>query len=99
MRSTTAALSERGYSESNLLRRLAHRRPHRRAQIVDQHALSRALDMPERPAVASGQPLRERADLVDRADRRAQRQGAVDADQGPIASPGVDASLGGEPQS
>ena len=51
-----------------LFGRLAHRRAHSCAQVVDRGQAAAALDVPERPAVAGGQPLRQRADLVDRAD-------------------------------
>ena len=40
-----------------------------------------AFDVPEGPAVAGGEPLSQRADLVDRADRRPERERAVRAHQ------------------
>ena len=48
----------------------------RREASMDEAA---RLDMPERPAVARAEPLREGADAVNRADLLAQRNGAVRA--------------------
>src|SRR5271163_3477840 len=58
-----------------------------------------SLDVPECPAVAGGKPLRERADLMDRTDRRAEGECAIDANEGGMASISVDEPLAGAHQS
>ena len=45
-----------------------HNLPHIAPQFVDQLQLAIALDMPECPAIARRQTLRQGTDLVDRAD-------------------------------
>ena len=49
----------------------------RGAQFVDQGQTPAPLDVPEGPAVAGGEPLHERADLVDRADGGSRGERAV----------------------
>ena len=49
-----------------------------------------ALDMPEGPAVAGGQALRQRADLMDRADGGPCGERAIGPNQSAMAPPGVD---------
>src|SRR5438105_4243449 len=71
-------------SEANRNRRAlwrAHSRPDLRAQRVDRDQAFGGLQVPEGPAVAGFEPLGQRADAVDRADRVAQRDGAVGAHQ------------------
>src|SRR3984893_5661847 len=60
------------------------------AQLVDQLEALGGLDMPEGPAVAGARALRHRADAVGRADLVAQHDGAVGANQGAVALPGID---------
>ena len=62
--------------------RLAGSRAEFPAQLVDADFRAVLHRPPECPAVAGGQALRQRADLVDRADDGAERDGAVGADDG-----------------
>ena len=59
----------------------AHLRPHLRPQRVDYGEPLRGLDVPEGPAVAGFEALGESTDAVDRADRFAERERAVGANQ------------------
>src|SRR4029077_2167085 len=59
------------------------------AQRVDQGQRALLLDVPEGPAVARLEALRQRADAVDRADRLAERDRAVGAYQRLHAALGV----------
>ena len=65
---------------ARLLRRLGHLGAHLRAECVDRFQALRRLDVPEGPDVAGVQPLRQRADAVDRADAVAEGECAVGAD-------------------
>src|SRR5262249_18458452 len=58
-----------------------HLRPDSRAQAVDRNEALRRLQVPEGPAVAGLEPLRQRADAMDGANAFAQRNGAVGAHQ------------------
>src|SRR5262245_18001742 len=60
-----------------------HLGPNLRAQHIDRDQTVGRLQMPERPAVAGLQALRQRADAMDRADRLAERDGAIGAYQRP----------------
>ena len=55
----------------------AHLGAHPGAQVVDHGEALGRLDVPEGPAVARLEPLRERADAVDRADAAAVGERAV----------------------
>ena len=52
-----------------------------------------SLDMPEGPAVAGGQALHQRADLVDRADRRPCGERAIGSHESAVAPSDVDQRL------
>src|SRR6188474_3770472 len=67
-----------------------HLRAHLGAQIVDQGQAGLGLDMPEGPAVAGVEPLRERADAMDGAYFFAERDRAVRAHQRLVPLLGVD---------
>src|SRR5580692_1744593 len=67
----------------------AHLRAHLRPKRVDHGQALRRLDVPEGPAVASFQPLRQSTDAMDRADSFAERERAVGADQRAMAAFGV----------
>src|SRR5882762_10387374 len=56
-------------------------RPDLRPQRVDERERALAFHVPEGPAVAGLQALRQRADAVDRAHGTAERNGAVGAHQ------------------
>src|SRR6202035_4408462 len=64
-----------------LLRRDRHGGADLRAEAVDRREPALRLHVPEGPAVARLEALRERADAVDRADRVAERDCAVGAHQ------------------
>ncbi len=64
----------------------AQARPRVGPQDVDRRQGARPLDMPESPAVAGRQTLHERADLVDRADRRAGGERPVHTHQRRVAA-------------
>ena len=66
-----------------------HLRAHLGAQIVDRGEPLAGLDMPEGPAVAGFQPLRDRAHAMDRADLLAEHDRAVGAHQHLVALFGV----------
>ena len=76
----------------------AHLRPHARAQRVDDGRALRRLDVPEGPAVAGLETLRQRADPVDRADRFAERERAVGAHQRLMPALGIDELCAGRDQ-
>ena len=76
-----------------LFRRLAHRYAHGGSQIVNWSQSALALDMPEGPPVAGGQPLHQRADLVDRSDSRASGERAIGSHQSAMAPRRVDQSF------
>src|ERR1700722_10139065 len=59
------------------------------AQGVDQGEVALALDMPEGPAVAGFEALRQRADAVDRADGVAECDRAIGAHQRLVAALGL----------
>src|SRR6185437_5391616 len=67
-----------------------HLGAHLRAQIVDQGQALRRFEMPEGPAVAGIEPLRQRSNLVDRADTLANRYRAVGTHQRLVPFLGVD---------
>src|SRR5262249_20766874 len=73
-------LAEPGADFGAQLDRL-HPGPDLGAQRVDQRERALLRDVPERPAVARLEALRQRADAVDRADRVAERHRAVGAHQ------------------
>src|ERR1043166_5454677 len=64
-------------------------------QGVDRREPAPRLHVPEGPAVARFESLRDRADPVDRADHVAERHRAVRANQGGVASPRIDQALAG----
>src|ERR1700726_4622652 len=67
------------------------------AQRVDRGEPAPGLHVPEGPAVAGFEPLRDRADAVDRADHVAERDRAVRAHQGGVASsPGEEPRAGSD---
>src|SRR5580700_725935 len=71
------------------LGRLRHLRAHDGAKVVDAGETLRRLDVPKGPAVAGFEPLRQRADAVDRADCVAKGNCAVGAHQRAMAALGV----------
>src|SRR5579883_2545988 len=65
-------------------------RPDLRPKCVDEHERALAFHVPEGPAVAGFQPLRKRADAMDRANGIAKRDGAVGAHQRLVAALGIE---------
>src|SRR5262245_1642376 len=75
------SVSNAEFRDVGLFRRLRQAFADLGAEAVDRRELLVALDMPEGPAVAGLEPLSERTDAVDRADRLAERDRAVGAHQ------------------